>query len=218
MESAKSDTMKGIRKMKKAFFASLCAAALCGCVSNPPPPKPLPKGPAQYVPEGEVINGRASEMTMYDLETATQELLAKMRKSALFTQNYTAVKAKKGALPVIVVGNIENRTTSRIQDRLDTVREIVNTSLYEMDLFEVKDDTASSQIAARILQSETSGLENGAAVAALGTHDSPDFMLIGDLSAFKDFGGYHTYKLHLAIHNLATGKVVWQGIQTKIKL
>ena len=204
--------------MKNVIIAGLCAAALCGCVSNPPPPKPLPKGPAQYVPEGEVINGRASEMTMYDLETATQEILTKMRKSQLFTQNYTMVKTAKGALPVIVVGNIENRTSSRIQGRLDTVREIINTSLYEMDLFEVKDDTASSQIASRILQSQTSGLENGALVSSIGTHDSPDFMLIGDLSAFKDFGGYHTYKLHLAIHNLKTGKVVWQGIQTKIKL
>ena len=58
----------------------------------------------------------------------------------------------------------------------------------------------------------------GAAVNALGTHDSPDFMLIGDLSSFKDYGGYHTYKLHIAIHDLSTGKVVWQGIQTKIKL
>lgn len=205
--------------MKNVMIASLCAAAVCGCVSNSPQPQPLPQGPAQYVPNGEVINGKASEMTMYDLETATQELLAKMRKSALFTQKYNAAKAKKkGALPVIVVGNIENRTTSRIQDRLDTVREIVNTSLFEMDLFDVKDDAASSQIAARILQSETGGLENGAAVNALGTHDSPDFMLIGDLSSFKDYGGYHTYKLHIAIHDLSTGKVVWQGIQTKIKL
>ena len=204
--------------MNKTIIASIFAAILCGCATNPPPPKPLPKGPAQYVPEGEVINGRASEMTMYDLETATQELLAKMRKSQLFTQNYTTVKTAKGALPVVVVGNIENRTTSRIQDRLDTVREIINTSLYEMDLFEVKDDTASSQIAARILQSQTGGLENGGLVSSIGTHDSPDFMLIGDLSAFKDFGGYHTYKLHLAIHNLKTGKIVWQGMQTKVKL
>lgn len=205
---------------KIAFVTSALAAALvCGCAVNPPPPKPLPNGPAQYVPEGEVINGKASEMTMYDLETATQELLAKMRKSNLFTQNYTSVKtANAGKLPVIVVGNIENRTSDRIQGRLDTVREIVNTSLFEMDLFEVKDDTAASQIAARMLQSQTGGLEDGTLVSSLGTHDSPDFMLIGDFSAFKDFGGYHTYKLHLAVHNLKTGKVVWQGIQTKIKL
>ena len=204
--------------MKEIVSAFFVVAILCGCTTNPPSPKPLPKGPAQYVPQGEVINGRADAMTMYDLETATQELLMKMRKSAVFNQNYTAVKTKKGALPVIVVGNIENRTTSRIQGRLDTVREIVNTSLFEMDIFEVKDDAASNQIASRIIQSETSGLENGALVASLGTHDSPDFLLVGDLSAFKDYGGYHTYKLHISIHNLATGKVVWKGIQTKIKL
>ena len=204
--------------MKRIVVAMLGVGFLCGCASTMPPPKPLPKGPAQYVPQGEVINGQADAMTMYDLETATQELLMKMRKSAVFNHNYMSVKNKKQALPVIVVGNIENRTSSRIQGRLDTVREMINASLFEMDIFEVKDDAASSQIAARILQSETGGLENGSAVAALGTHDSPDFMLIGDLSSFKDFGGYHTYKLHLSIHNLATGKIVWKGIQTKIKL
>lgn len=202
--------------MKKSIIASICASALCGCVSDPPPPKPLPKGPAQYVSNGEAINGQASELTMYDLETATQELLVKMRKNQLFTQNYTAVKTAKGALPVIVVGNIKNRTTSRIPDRLNTVREIINTSLYEMDLFEVKDDAASSQIADRII--DKTGLEKDENVQYIGTHDAPDFLLVGDLSAFKDFGGYHTYKLHLAIHNLKTGKVVWQGMQTKIKL
>lgn len=204
--------------MKEIVSAFFVVAILCGCTTNPPSPKPLPKGPAQYVPQGEVINGQADAMTMYDLETATQELLMKMRKSAVFNQNYAAVKTKKGALPVIVVGNIENRTTSRIQGRLDTVREIVNASLFEMDIFEVKDDAASNQIASRIIQSETSGLENGGLVASLGTHDSPDFLLVGDLSAFKDYGGYHTYKLHISIHNLTTGKVVWKGIQTKIKL
>ena len=88
----------------------------------------------------------------------------------------------------------------------------------KFQLFEVKDDAASNQIASRIIQSETSGLENGGLVASLGTHDSPDFLLVGDLSAFKDYGGYHTYKLHISIHNLTTGKVVWKGIQTKIKL
>lgn len=216
---------------KAAIIASLCAAALCGCVEVPKPErfrlepnsepiaKPIPKGDARYVEHGEVISGTASEATMYDLESGTQELLKKMRKSNLFMQNYRKVKAaKNGDLPVVVLGNIENKTSSRIQGRLDSVRDIVRTSLFETDLFEVKDDQASAQIAARIVQSETGGLENGAAVGALGTHDSPDFMVLGDLRAFEDHGGFHTYKLRIAVHNLATGKIVWEGIQTKIKL
>ena len=31
-------------------------------------------------------------------------------------------------------------------------------------------------------------------------------------------GGYHTYSLRIAMHNLRTGKIVWKGIQTKVKL
>lgn len=206
--------------MKIQLILSTVAVVLCGCVPNTyPRAESLPKGPAQYVPTGEVVNGIASEVTMYDLETATQELLTKMRKSTLFTQKYDEAKAKKnGVLPIIVVGNIDNRTTSRIQDRLDTVREIINTSLFEMDIFDVKDDAASNQIAARIIQSQKNGLEDGGLVNVLGTHDSPDFLLVGDLSSFKDYGGYHTYKLHISIHSLTTGKVVWKGIQTKVKL
>lgn len=112
------------------------------------------------------------------------------------------MKSGKGALPVIVVGNIENRTTSRIQGRLDTVREIINTSLCEMDLFDVKDDSANAAIVSRMAQSAEGGLEDGSLVESFGAHESPDFLLIGDMSAFRDYGGYHTYKLHLAIHNL----------------
>ena len=218
-------------KMKNAIISTMFAAAICGCVEVPKPEKfrlepdsepivkPIPKGDARYVEHGEVISGKASEATMYDLESGTQELLKKMRKSNLFMQNYTKVKAaKNGDPPVIVLGNIENKTSARIQGRLDSVRDIVRSSLFETDLFEVKDDQASSQIAARITQSETNGLENGSLVSTLGTHDSPDFMVLGDLRAFEDHGGFHTYKLRLAIHNLSTGKIVWEGIQTKIKL
>lgn len=217
--------------MKNIFVIGLMGVALLGCVEVPrgerlrlepdsePIAKPLPAGEARYVEHGEVISGVASEATMYDLESGTQELLKKMRKSNLFMQNYKKVKAaKNGDLPVIVIGNIENKTSSRIQGRLDSVRDIVRTSLFETEFFEVKDDQASAQIAARILSSETGGLENGALVSVVGTHDSPDFMVLGDLRAFEDHGGFHTYKLRLAIHNLTTGKIVWEGIQTKIKL
>lgn len=218
--------------MKGLTFGIMAFAALCGCVvevprnemlsvipDSEPITPPVPKGDAKYVENGEVISGKASEATIYDLESGTQELLKKMRKSKLFMQNYKKTQtAKNGDLPVIVLGNIENKTSSRIQGRLDSVRDVIRASLFETDLFEVKDDQASAQIAARILQSETNGLENGALISAIGTHDSPDYMVLGDLHAFEDHGGFHTYKLRLAIHNLATGKIVWEGIQTKIKL
>lgn len=207
--------------MMTRIFAVACLAAVCGCSTQSSPPvadTKIPKGTAQYLPDGEVMSGKANDLTIYDLETATNELLLKMRKNAIFTQNYMKVRDSKGALPVIIVGNIDNKTTSRIQNRLDLVREIVTTSLYEMNLFDVKDDAAAAAISERLTVSEEGGLEDGSLVESYGSHDSPDFMLIGDIAAFRDIGSIHTYKLRFAIQNLRTGKIVWQGIQTSVKL
>ena len=219
-----------MKKTKCACSLLTLLALSAGCVSESRPEKiplatsepmvrPVSGGTARYVSPGEVISGDASAATMYDLDSAAQSLLAKMRKSALFTRQYQKVRAAKGDdLPVIVLGNIDNRTTCRIQDRLDSVRDMVRASLFESDLFVVKDDQAAATIAARILQSEAGGLENGAALSALGEHESPDFLVLGDFRAFADAGGFYTYRLRLAVHSLATGAVVWEGVETKIKL
>lgn len=41
---------------------------------------------------------------------------------------------------------------------------------------------------------------------------------IGCISQKSDDGGYHSYKRRLAIHDLATSKIVWEGVQTKVML
>ena len=198
--------------MKLKKLVPLAAVAVCGLVCGCVEPR------ARYVDHGEIVSGVPESPTMYDLETSVQTLMQKMLASQQFSKNYNAAKAAKGGqLPIVVIGNIANKTTERIQGRLDAVGETLRSALFESSLFEVKDDDASSAISSRILHGADDGLEDGELVQSIGTQESPDFIVLGDLRHFADVGGYHTYRLRIAIHNLRTGKVVWEGIQTKVK-
>ena len=191
----------------------LVAVAVCGLVCGCVEPR------ARYVDPGEIVSGAPDSPTMYDLETSVQTLMQKMLSSPQFSKNYKAAKtAKGGALPIVVIGNIANKTTERIQGRLDAVGETLRSALFESSLFEVKDDEAGEAIASRIQRGADGGLEDGALVQSMGAQESPDFIVLGDLRHFADVGGYHTYRLRIAFHNLRTGKIVWEGIQTMVKL
>lgn len=202
--------------MARLLFAIVATALCAGCVVNTVPPE---RSGTQYVPPTEPVVGDSQTLTMYDLESSAQSLIQKMLSSQQFSKNYDAAKPAKDGKPlVVVVGNIANKTTERIQGRLDSIGDAVRAALLESGLFEVKDDEASGAIASRIIRGADSGLEGGSLLESMGTQDPPDFIVLGDVHHFADVGGYHTYKLRLAIHNLKTGKVVWEGIQTKVKL
>ena len=186
-------------------------AGMVGCVSQ------RPRG-TQYVDPDEIISGTPEQLTMYDIESSAQQLLEKMLASQQFFTSYNATKASRGRLPIAVIGKIENMTTERILEKLVAVGDSIRATLRETGLFEVKDDAATGAMISRIISGADGGLENGALVQTMGTQDSPDFIVLGDVRHFSDVGGYHTYRLRLAIHNLATGKVVWEGVQTRIKL
>lgn len=191
----------------------LAAVAMCGLVCGCVEPR------ARYVDPGEIVSGAPDSPTMYDLETSVQTLMQKMLSSPQFSKNYKAAKtAKGGALPIVVIGNIANKTTERIQGRLDAVGETLRSALFESSLFEVKDDEAGEAISSRIQRGADGGLEDGALVQSMGTQESPDFIVLGDIRHITEIGGYHIYRLHIAFHNLRTGKIVWEGIQTSVKL
>lgn len=201
------------------LFLLLAVVFMEGCASKQ----------AQYVAPNTIISGTAEQPTMYDLESSAQRLMERMLTHPQFTNNYNAVKAAKGGLPIVVIGNIDNLTTKRvvqgrldavpgIQGRLDAVGETVRVTLFNSALFEVKDDEAADAIKSRIIRGADGGLETGSLVQVMGTQDSPDFIVLGDLRHFSDVGGYHTYRLRLALHNLKTGKIIWEGIQTSVKL
>ena len=174
---------------------------------------------ARYADPGEIVAGAPESPTMYDIESSVHALMEKMLASQAFSRNYGETKASKdGRLPVVVVGNIDNRTTERIQGRLDAAGETVRTALFDCGLFEVKDDDAADAIKSRIVRGVDGGLENGSLVGVMGAQDSPDFIVLGDFRHFEDVGGVHTYRMRLAIHSLTTGKIVWEGVKTSVKL
>lgn len=199
--------------MKRAIrYAQLIivVGAIAGCATQKE---------ARYGDPREIVPGVPGKPTMYDLESSADALVQKMLAHPQFLANYNAAKSAKGdKLPIAVIGNIENKTTERIQGRLDAVGDTIRSALYTSRLFEVKDDNANDAIKSRILRGADGGLEDGSLVQSIGTHESPDFIVLGDFRHFEDFGGYHTYRLRLAIQNLRTGKIVWEGIQTSVKL
>ena len=191
------------------FTMAVIIAGIVGCVGDKE---------AKYVNPNKIITGKADSPTMYDLESSARLLMERMLAHPQFVSNYNAAKAAKGRLPIAVIGNIENKTNQRVQGRLDAVGETIREVLFDSSLFEVKDDEAANAIKSRIIRSADGGLENGALVQAMGTQDSPDFILLGDLRHYSEQGGYNIFRLRLAIHDLRTGKIIWEGIQTKIKL
>jgi len=201
--------MKGI---KKYGLVAAMIGGIVGCTAQQP-------RAAQYVEPTEIVSGTPEQATMYDLESSAQQLIERMLSHPQFSDNYNAAKAAKGGKrPIVVIGNILNKTTERIQGRLDAVGDTVRSALFSSSLFEVKDDKAIGAIIDRIASGADLGVEDGALVKTLGTHESPDFLVLGDFRHFADVGGSHTYRLRLAIHSLRTGKIVWEGIQTKVKL
>lgn len=194
---------------------ALCMLLVCGCATKTPPPI---EG-TQYGDAGEVDSGSPASMTMYDLDSASKSLLGKMLGSRRYAKEYNAAKVAKGGVPLLVIGGIESRVEGvRLQDRLDVVGETIRTALYDSEMFNVKDDNASAAILNRIVRGADGGLEDGILVKATGTQESPDFIVLGDLKSFADIGGRITYRLHMALHSLKTGKILWEGAQTMVKL
>ena len=209
-----------MKKIPKLVLATALVGGLIGCET------PQPSG-TRYGAPGDVVAGAPGQATMYDLESSAQALVLEMLANKAFLRNYEEAKAAKasgangktdGALPLVVIGNIANKTDERIQNRLDAIGETIRASLLSSGLFELKDDEANGALASRILRGPDGGLEGGALLQAMGKHECPNFIVLGDFRHFEDIGGYHTYRLRIAVHNLWTGKIVWEGIQSMVKL
>ena len=203
--------------MKRVLELSLTAVLIggvVGCVSQRP-------GGAVYIDPGTVISGTPGSVTMYDLESCVQRLVQKMLAHPQFAKNYSAAKAAKGGtLPIVCQGLLENLTKDpNVRSRLRSADDTIRVMLFDSALFEVKNDDATDAIKSRIIRGADGGIENvEALVQSFGTQEAPDFIVLGDLRHFADVGGYHTYKLRIALHNRKTGKVVWEGIETRVKL
>lgn len=179
-----------------AVTALVASYVLGGCVSAPPPER-------------------------CDLGTSVQMLMEKMRRHPQFNENYNAVKTAKGAIPIVCQSPIANRTPrAEVRSMGRAVDDLVRVALFDTGIFEVKDDNAVDMILSRIVWGADGGIENVSSLMnAVGDHDAPpDFIVSGDIRESFISQGQLTYQLRLAIYNLKTGKVVWEGIQSKINL
>lgn len=150
------------------------------------------------------------------LELSAQQLMEQMLSSPQFLSHYNTEKNAKGRLPVIVIGNIENKMNEHVQEWLDVVGDVVRVTLSNSSLFVVKnDDKITKQ--SRTTPNSDNKVENGTLVQEMETRDPPDYIVLGDLRHFSEVDGSHTYRLRLALHSLKTGKIVWEGIQMMVK-
>ena len=202
-----------MKRIAKLVVSAVLIGGVAGCGTQ------RPSGTA-YVNPGAVVAGDPGQPTMYDLESSAQALIQKMLAHPQFARNYNAAKeAKGGKLPVLCLSLLKNETTLDVRSKLRAVDDTVRVMLFDTARFEVKDDEAADTILSRIVWGADGGIENTKDLMnALGTHDAPDFIVSGDLRHISDAGGYHTYRLRIAIHSLWTGKIVWEGIQTRVKL
>ena len=161
------------------------------------------------------------DFTMSDFDAVFGSLVKSMLDSPRFKENYEAAQTEKGGLPVVIVGSVANKSdgaaSQAYADMLKAIPDTLRIELFNSNLFDVKHDELSAMFADRILASDKSPVEDGELMNALKQHGSPDFVIIGDIRLFVDHGQRKSCRVHLALHSLKTGKVVWEGKKTAIK-
>lgn len=171
----------------------------------PPRPTPLPTGP----------------LTISDIDSAVQKLIVKMRMAPVFRINYDKAQKAVDRVPLVIVGGIVDMTggktvTDDMRNLLAAASQGVRMTLMNSGLFEAKDDALVTTITDRIIKNGNSPLEDGELMSALKQHGSPDFFVVGDMMYFAD-KGIGKYRLRLAMHNLHTGKIVFEDTYTILK-
>ena len=208
---------------RQEFLGDLVQAAAAECAERlqnnpkvrgwvptpPPPPRPLPPPPPP------------PQLTLSDVDGAVQKLVAAMRMSTVFRTNYDAVQKKIERAPLVIVGGLVDLTkgkspTDDVDNFLGAASQSVRMLLVNSNLFDAKDDALVTTITKRIIENGNSPLEDGELMSALKQHGSPDFYMAGDLRYF-DESAARMYRFRLALHNLHTGKIIWEGTETITK-
>ena len=162
-----------------------------------------------------------ADFTMSDFDVMFESLVKSMLGNLRFKENYEAAQTEKGGLPIVIVGSVTNKSEGAASqaygDLLKAIPDTLRIELFNSNLFDVKNDELSVTFAQRILASDKSPVEDGELMSALKQHGSPDFVIIGDIRLFVDHGKRKSCRVHLALHSLKTGKVVWEGKKTAVK-
>ena len=161
------------------------------------------------------------DFTMSDFDLMFESLVKSMLDNPRFKENYEAAQTEKGGLPIVIIGLVSNKSDGTASqsygELLKAIPDALRIELFNSNLFDVKNDELSVMFAQRILASDKSPVEDGELMSSLKRHGSPDFVIVGDIRLFVDHGKRKTCRVHLALHSLKTGKVVWEGKKTAIK-
>ena len=192
-------------KNKQAMIAAVLAALAAGCVQ-----------PHGYVdPAGENF-GRPEVATLYDMKTAVADLVSKMQDDEGFREHYELLVSKKGGLPVLQIGNIENYTAERVAQKLESARRRLEIALRKTRLFDITDDAAAAEsvtgtLADSLAANANAGLKGDAGLQAFGQHVTADYQMYGRYRSFAD-GGRHSHELSFQLIDVHTGKQVWSDL------
>ena len=187
---------------------------------------PLDLGPKVPVTPREKLRRGApppadGDFTMSDFDRMFGFLVKAMLDDSRFRENYDDAQNEKSGLPIVIVGGVVNKSdgaaSQAYADLLKAIPDTLRIELFNSALFDVKHDEMSATFAQRILASDKSPVEDGELMNALKQHGSPDFVIVGDSRLFVDHGKRKSCRVHLALHSLKTGKVVWEGKKTAIK-
>lgn len=169
-----------------------------------------------YVNPASVNFDKPEHETIYDLKTCVADLVQKMQNDEGFQEAYELKEAKKGSLPVLQIGNIENMTPERVTQKLESARRRLEIALRKTRLFDITDDAASAEsvtdtLANSIVTNANAGLKGDDNLQHFGEHVSADYQIYGRYRKFHD-GDRYTYELSLQLIDIATGKQIWSDL------
>ena len=209
--AAKMEANPAVRGWRPSPYKRSLIGATYSSFGPPPPVQASTATGAKPPPPNALL--------MSDVDRAMSDLVSSMLDDPRFKANYDMAKSSIGGrLPIAVNGGLVNLSG---EDGNNSIVEAVGATmrviLFNTALFDIKDDAAAGAMAKRIVSGGNSPVEDGELMSALKQHGSPDFFILGDLRKFSDYGGRNTYRLHLAVHTLANGKILWEGIQNIVK-
>ena len=208
-----------VARKKKKLLNDLMYSAADECVAKlkknpyllrwtptPPSPPPPPDDPC---------------LTLSDIDGVVQKHIDSMRMDRTFRDNYDTAQEAIGRIPLVIVGGLVDLTngkspTADLDNLLSTASQNVRITLLRSRLVDAKDDSAITAMTDRIIKNGNSPTEDGELMAALKQHGSPDFFMVGDIKYFPERRA-HTYRIRLALHNLHTGKIVWEDFKDVTK-
>ena len=164
-----------------------------------------------------VDHGKPDETALRDVKTVVAALVGKMQDDEGFQEHYALLAEKKGSLPVLQIGNIDNMTGERVVQKLESARRRLEIALRKTRLFDITDDASSGEsvsavLADSITQNAAIGLNDGANLQHFGSHVSADYQVYGRFRAFED-GKSKVYELSLQLIDLSTGKQIWSDLE-----